>query len=382
MGDQSEAIAEIGAVLDFTTRLLGDFDRHIDHAQSAMPHLDTEQVVDKIIAETALLLLIAARVTSKNRLAAKVATIARLLAPRARTARHLSMLAENPQAVVGVALAHIALSKIGIGDCHFDRAVEMALVSPSVWAVDRPNFRQMELKWLQGCARGIDPDFSSLAVSSLVRHQIHPIRMRREDGYAATHALFYMTDFGRRPLPAELDVGNIAYFVDHTLCWCLDEQDWDLLIEVMICSTIIGRTKTAAFRAADDHVEMLFARYGMVFGPNHQPGPACTRSTLYDDAHAMLHAYHTTYVYGILRAVSALPGIEYASVPFDSVDNVVMSNAEIIRLARYGPYEALIDRLESDHSADNTLVAQSCEVAAEKMVQVVLAVTHEASTRS
>ncbi|WP_242111740.1 DUF6895 family protein [Luteimonas aquatica] len=77
-----------------------------------------------------------------------------------------------------------------------------------------------------------------------------------DDGYALTHAIFYLTAFGREPLPPGYAAADVHETLENGLWWCLWRRDLDLLAEMLLCALFTGMPATAAVRTAK---ALLFA---------------------------------------------------------------------------------------------------------------------------
>ena len=75
----------------------------------------------------------------------------------------------------------------------------LAWREPLLASMERSPSQQLELYW-SACLLGIEQAPPPL-VGLLAQPPLAQL-MRAEDGYALTHALFHITDFGRQPLPA------------------------------------------------------------------------------------------------------------------------------------------------------------------------------------
>jgi hypothetical protein len=365
--DPDEGLA---GALDIAALLTSDLPRHVQRGAAAMPHLDPRQVTDKLVAETALLLLVASRAPFVAERSGRIVSLAGALTRFARTPRHFALLAGSPQAVLGVGLAHIALTALGFADPLFDEAVAEALNDPAIEAVDRPTFRQLELGWLRGLHAHAEPDFGAHLQASLLRQKLHPAWMRREDAYAATHTAMYLTDFGRLPLPPVIPGDRLAYFTDHALSWCAASRDWDLLAEVLIAG-LAARQPAAGHGWALRLLAQRFAEHGAVFGPNVDDLSIPTGREWMRNSELLLHAYHPTFVYGILCALELSASNGQHRPPATAEPGQAAVEGALIMLIREGPWDALLERLTELEPAASGRLAESCREAAAKLMRVI-----------
>ncbi|WP_341315236.1 hypothetical protein WN982_08260 [Paraburkholderia sp. IMGN_8] len=364
-------------VLGFARSLLMDLDSFAESSSGYDPTLDRHQILDKLIAETALLLLIANRIPQNYGFQTDIRELSTILSPHARTARHLFLLASSPQAVGGIALAHIALTCLGERDETFDAAVQAAFASPYIDSIDRPNFRQMEIRWLYSLYSNTIPDFSDLLPCSIINKPMHPIFMRREDAYAVTHAAMYLTDFGRSTFLPSIDRWKLCGFIDHSISWCLAYSDWDLLGEIVMVQRFLRSRDSIFSKTASSVLSDVFSRDWFIPGPNFI---AETYSALPDNQkieYAMVHGYHSTYVYGILCSLDLIRGENTVGHDLDDVtpsdEQVVAANSKLIKLAREARGVELMQELEQHRNTCIPRVSETCEVAAEAICQTLRA---------
>ena len=373
-----DANAGLAGALDVAALLTADLRRHIRCGATAMPHLDRQQIADKLIAETALLLLMASRAPHIPGRPGRILGLAGTLARFARAPRYYAQLAASPQAALGIALAHVALTLLGFEDRLFDEAVADALDDPSAEAIDRPGFRHLELIWLRALHAEATPDFGFHPDVSLLQHKLHPAWMRREDGYAATHAAMYLTDFGRQPLPASIRPDRIAFFLDHSLTWCAAARDWDLLAEILIAG-IASHQPAARHGWALRQLAGRFSEHGALFGPACETSAIPPGREWMQSSELLLHAYHPTFVYGILCALELnAPSAGHRHVrDSDGADAAI--EGELILLTRNGPWDALLNRLQELEPTAEGRLAESCEAAAAKLIRIIRAKAAERS---
>jgi hypothetical protein len=130
----------------------------------------------------------------------------------------------------------------------------------------------------------------------------------REDIYAFTHALMYVTGFNIQPRRLPRSRAAILAEAEAMLARCLDEQDYDLGGEVLLAWPLTGKSWTAAaafgFR--------VLARVEDAAGFLPTPSTRIERSNkLQGDDRAnylLATAYHTAYVMGLLCAAALQPG--------------------------------------------------------------------------
>jgi hypothetical protein len=256
---------------------------------------------EKIVSETALLLLAASTVPAAE-VRARVDRVARLTIPHARSERMLLALSLQPALARDYAAAHLCLERIGHRDPGFDAVVRRALESQARDGRERPPHRILEQEWLLG-ARG-----GAAARLSALNHPIDLLCGTRDDIYAFTHALMYVTDFNIAPRPLPRSRAAIAAEAEVMLARCLDDEDYDLAGEVLLTWPLTGRSWSAAaafgFRVlarVEDRAGFLPTAITRVQRLEELAGDARTDYFLGT-------AYHTVYVMGLLCAAALAPG--------------------------------------------------------------------------
>lgn len=259
----------------------------------------------KILSETALLLLFASRIDEAHaRIHKQVRALAEQLIPHARSEEVLAAITLAPDLARECAAAHLCLSHLGYPDADFDSLLARSLEAAR--RRERVPYRQLELEWLGGLwdtsgRVGSTRSDPSLAASTTAGLGIDPINPGRDDVYAFTHSLIYITDFGRQDrLPRAR--GKLIADAESALARCLDEDDFDLSGEVLLTWPLLcvrwSAASSFAFRVltrVEDEVGFLPSlslseeRYRELVGAARQ-------------RYTIAAAYHTVYVMGLLCA--------------------------------------------------------------------------------
>ena len=130
------------------------------------------------------------------------------------------------------AQAHILLSNLGYLNPVFDMALAQSLGAQARAGKERTPHRALEQEWIAKRwkdSAGWQPSMSRAAVSFVLNRSMDLLNGSREDIYAFTHALMYVTGFNVSPgrLPRRKTV--ILADAEAALARCLDEQDYDLM---------------------------------------------------------------------------------------------------------------------------------------------------------
>ncbi|MFR0354277.1 DUF6895 family protein [Streptomyces sediminimaris] len=130
-----------------------------------------------------------------------------------------------------------------------------------------------------------------------------PWAFERAAGYALTHVVFHLTDWGRREEDVPADLAD--YLSDWLPPWldtCLDAGLWDLGCELLIVAASLPRpTDTALLR--DAWARLVHAQHDSGAVPLTAPDPA--RDTAADPDPGFVHCYHSTLMAAFAAALSA-----------------------------------------------------------------------------
>jgi uncharacterized protein DUF6895 len=271
---------------------------------------------EKVISESGLLLLAASTAARHAEVAKRLREVAQRLAPHARSDRILFGICTEPALAWDYAQAHICLKRLGYPDGRFDSVLNLISKSQARRGRERPPHRALEQTW---AARGWQtPQLArkqpvrraapATARDSVLCQSMDLLSGSRDDVYAFTHALLYVTDFNIRPWRLPRPRSMILADAEAALVRCLDDQDYDLAGEVLLTWPLTGRSWGAAaafgFRVLA-HVE---DQAGFLPSTSTQLDRL---SRLEGDERAkylVASAYHTAYVMGLLCAAALQPG--------------------------------------------------------------------------
>jgi hypothetical protein len=262
---------------------------------------------DKVCTEAALLLLLARRASpGRMELDKECTALGELLAPAIRTGRLRHLLVCSPQVAATLGAGHIFLTDAGFPDASFDELVLGNLEAGFAETVERVPYRLLDQRWTRNLLRQRPQSFDDLLPLSILDSRAHPFYMTETDAYAATHAIMYLTDFGRAPLPAGLDAMRVSALVDSGLAWHVLSEDFDLLVEFLMDAGCLGMAHSPCSRFAWQLVDHIWTDFGFLPGPTFNAAEYKTLSGEAAAAYAFQHLYHTNFVGGMLCAVSLL----------------------------------------------------------------------------
>jgi len=267
---------------------------------------------EKLISETAFLLLGASVAREQPDVQRRMRSVAERLLPHARSDRMLLGVCMEPALALDYAQAHIFLTRLGYPDAAFDAVLRRSVKSQSHRGRERPPHRVLEQEWL---ARSWDGGRSNSGKkhSLAARHSVLGCPMdllsgSRDDVYAFTHALIYVTDFNLLTRPLPRPASEILAEAEAALGRCLDEEDYDLGGEVLLAWPLTGKPWGAAavfgFRVlarVEDQAGFLPCSSTRLQRLNELGGDERTD-------YLLATAYHTAYVMGLLCAAALQPG--------------------------------------------------------------------------
>jgi hypothetical protein len=199
------------------------------------------------------------------------------------------------------ALAHLCLVELGVPDDEFDRIVRLAFKSSVSAASERVPYRILDAAWTRHLAFGIgELDHPAIPLSPLGAG-VDLLEASTNDAYAFTHALPYATDFGRIPLPNNLDSFMLLGTAEALAVKALDEDDFDLLSEVLLAPAILRLKWTPTLSFAWAVMERLWGEFGFVPGPG-LPSPANNETRAKTVRRVLGTLYHTIFAAGLCCA--------------------------------------------------------------------------------
>ncbi|MFJ8630388.1 DUF6895 family protein [Streptomyces sp. NPDC093568] len=135
-----------------------------------------------------------------------------------------------------------------------------------------------------------------------------PWTFERSSGYALTHVVFHLTDWGRDPegVPADL-AAYLTHWLPSWLDTCLDAGMWDLSCELLVvAASLPAPPRLAVFQDAWRRIAR--AQYDSGALPQEDPGSAGTAEPDF------LRCYHSTLMaaFAAAQTVKRLPGEAHA----------------------------------------------------------------------
>ncbi len=255
-------------------------------------------VPEKVIAETALLLLAASNVSSYAAVGPRVLRVASLLVPHARSQRMLRGICLQPSLAFDYAVGHVCLKRLGFYDGDFDAMLDLSVAAQASDGREREPHRVLEQEWLKQSwlyPEGL-PRLRShgAGATSALSRTIDLLHGTREDVSCFTHALMYMRDFNLFPRSLPRSREELLAEAEGMLARCLDEQDYSLAAEVLLAWPLTGEEWSPA----------------AIFAFRVLCRVQCDGGFQPSDANTYFHpnSYRTIYAMGMLCAGVLAPG--------------------------------------------------------------------------
>jgi hypothetical protein len=249
----------------------------------------------------------------------RVGAVAKLIVCHARSDNVLAGICLEPGLARDHALAHTILGRLGFPDEETDHLLAESLLMGPDFGPERPPHRLLEQEWharLWGrSADPLAPD-PELPARSMLGRPLDVLASTRDDIYALTHAVMYMSDLGEQRPPLPRPAAAIAADADAALAYSLDCDDFDLTGEILLTWPMLRLPWSAAASFAFGLLASLEDDLGFLPGPSFDPARYKSSEGCEHSNYALVSSYHTDYVWGFLCAAALRPGCApLAAVP-------------------------------------------------------------------
>lgn len=255
----------------------------------------------------------AAGASDSAEVGSRVASLGAQLLPYAHSRRALADLAMQPARAFKYAVPHVLLTSLGHTEPALDRFFRSRCRRAVALGSDLPPSAHLERTWI---TRLWGADWTAAAPQRTLADQAADVLSdSREDAYALTHQLFYLTDFGRSPpqLPPAT-ASRLLGEVEALLLRYLDAEDYDAAGELLMTwpELRVPWSPAAAFafrvlaRAEDEAGVLPCGNVDLARLSRLDPDGR--------RRYARATGYHTAFVMGLLCAASlrddSLPPLE------------------------------------------------------------------------
>jgi hypothetical protein len=204
----------------------------------------------------------------------------------------VEVLTIRPDLIVASAV-YASFKHAGLVNARLERVLNHLIESPSALSLEMPTWR-----WLDLChgfeALGLRPFPAEPERATWLAALPEPWTITDDIGYALTHNVFYITDFGARPDRLRRDIRD--YILTWLPAWLTIYQrqpNWDLYAELLMVAACIRETGRFGPQFAQLHAAQQDD--GMVCGPRGS-AQLLIRDGTPPERSAFLQNYHTTLV--------------------------------------------------------------------------------------
>lgn len=267
---------------------------------------------DKLVAETAFLLVAASTATPRAEFREQIDGIARKLVPLARSSRVSLALTIQPALALDFAHAHICLSRLGYGDPAFDAHLRRVLCAQVASSRERVPYRMLELEWVrrswEAAGDRVRTRRGIRRSPTILSRPVDIFGASAEDFYAFTHAILYYRDFNIAPQPLPRPRAAILGEAEGLLARAVDQQDYDIAAELLMAWPLTGKSWSAAATFALAVLAHVEDEAGFLPAASTRVERIEQLEGMERKQYVLATAYHTAYVMGILCAVALQPG--------------------------------------------------------------------------
>jgi hypothetical protein len=261
---------------------------------------------EKVVAEAAMLAHAVHGCTDDPEIDDRLTALTAQLAPRVRSRAALADIALNPDRAFSRAVPHVLLSRLGSTSSAFDAFAADRCTAVLRYAVEQPAVVLAERRWLCSLWPRLCETEVPRADGSAMDMPLDLRVENREEAYALTHLLFYVTDFARRPPDGALtrDRDALLADVEGLLARYLDHGDYDLVGELLMAWPELrvpwSPAAAFAFRVLADVEDTV----GLLPCGNVDPVRLAALSGSERTRYARATSYHTAFVMGFLSAAA------------------------------------------------------------------------------
>jgi hypothetical protein len=269
-------------------------------------------LAEKVVAEVAMLILCAASVQDVDpEIDERIRAMAELIMGRARSDSVVAGICLEPGLACDHALAHLVLTRLGYPDSTTDRLLIESLRTGRGLGPERLPHRELEQEWLARLlamdADSLKPD-PGLPGRSMLGRPLDVLASTRDDIYAFTHAVMYMTDLGERVVELPRAAEEIGADAEAALAYGLDIEDFDLAAEVLLTWPMLRIPWSEGACIGFGVIALAADELGFVPGPSFDKEHYEGLTEYRRDDYILTSSYHTNLVWGFLCAAALRPG--------------------------------------------------------------------------
>lgn len=209
-------------------------------------------------------------------------------------------LIRSPALLTLYGTVYVALRKCGFEDPDLREMFQSVLDQGYATKIERIDFRKMDLHYLLDCGdfeHDLQP-IENLYNETILSKKPQILYLRDSDVYSITHTLFYLTDFGDRPIPLSLQdqVEDVRWLVAALLGLYLRENNWDLVSELLLCCLCLHWRPPIIYEVAWEGLMHNQNADGSIPGPSFSSEHLNKLNEKERTSYCFEQNYHTTLV--------------------------------------------------------------------------------------
>jgi len=195
---------------------------------------------------------------------------------------------------------YVALRKCGFDDLYLRGMFQSVLDQGYATKVERIGFRKMDLCYLLDCGdfeNDLRP-IENLYKETILSKKPPILYLLDSDVYSITHTLFYITDFGDRPIPFSLQdqLEEVRWLVATLLGLYLRENNWDIVGELLLCCICLHWRPPIIYEVAWEGIMHNQNADGSISGPSFSSEHLNKLNEKERASYCFEQNYHTTLV--------------------------------------------------------------------------------------
>jgi hypothetical protein len=149
------------------------------------------------------------------------------------------------------------------------------------------------------------PSYAVLGQSSIVSKPVNVIYLTNAEAYSITHGLFYLSDFGSRPVVglSQSQREHMEWVVDRILGMYIRAGNWDLVSELLVSCHCLGSTGSDTYALSWRALCGAQWPCGAVPGPYYKAEKANSLTGAKNREYVFEQCYHTTLVTALAGAL-------------------------------------------------------------------------------
>lgn len=202
-------------------------------------------------------------------------------------------------------MTYISLLQCGTGERSYREVIQRIVDQGYATGVELVPFRGLDLRHMldSGGFKHDIPSYAHLYQQTLLAKSPPLLYATDYDVYCITHTLYYLADFGFRPIDVipEEQLSTVRWIVGTLLGMYLRSKNWDLVAELLLACRCLRWAPRVVFDAAWDALLDAQAPDGSLSGPNFSEEEMRQLNQSEQRNYHFEQNYHTTLV-GALAA--------------------------------------------------------------------------------